>query len=128
MDEGKDVSRSGAQDGHPSHGGDDGENVLEEEEQPEQDLSEVVVKQQELNEKRWKDQFLQERKSMPVRNVTFGIPLKDRSVKAILTATATIYARVKAMRIPVTRIHTDRAKEFGSGGFQQWCLGRVGLG
>ena len=123
LDEGEEVIQDSHHNSHPSQE-QEAEDVFEEQEEvDEQELSEFEVKQQELNEKRWKE-FLQERKAMPVRNVTFGVPLKDRSIKAILTATATIYARVRAMRLPVTRIHTDRAKEFGSGGFQQWCLGR----
>ena len=123
LDEGEDMIQDSHHRGHPSQE-QETEDVLEEQEEVgEQELSELEVRQQEINEKRWKE-FLQERKAMPVRNVTFGVPLKDRSIKAILTATATIYARVRAMRLPVTRIHTDRAKEFGSGGFQQWCLGR----
>ena len=105
---------------HPSQEDEDPLQIQDEQEEDEQGLSELEAKAQEVNEKKWKE-FLQERKAFHVRNITFGVPLKDRSVKEVIKSTSQIYARARAMRLPITRVHTDRAKEWA---FQQWCLGR----
>eukprot|EP00434_Breviolum_minutum_P024672 symbB.v1.2.021788.t1/scaffold1903.1/size96501/2 len=111
------------QSGHPSQEGDDPLQIQEGQEEEDQGLSELEAKAQDVSEKKWKE-FIQERKALHVRNITFGVPLKDRSVKEVIKSTSQIYARARAMRLPITRVHTDRAKEWASSAFQQWCLGR----
>ena len=95
------------QSGHPSQEGDDPLQIQEGQEEEDQGLSELEAKAQDVNEKKWKE-FIQERKALHVRNITFGVPLKDRSVKEVIKSTSQIYARARAMRLPITRVHTDR--------------------
>ena len=71
------------------------------------------------DERRWRD-FLQDRKSQNVKNLTFAVPLKSRHNDDLLQAVAQIYVKTKTMALPVQRVHTDRAKEFVGEGFQKW--------
>lgn len=88
-----------------------------------QDDSPAVVRQQQVLEAKWKE-FIKDRRSQPVVNVTFGVPLRSREAGDVIAATATIFAKVRAMRLPVTRVHTDRAREFAGSKFQQWTRDR----
>lgn len=80
-------------------------------EEDQQDDSPAIVQQQQVLERKWKE-FIKERRSQPVRNITFGIPLRSREAGDVVAATATIYAKVRSMQLPMTRVHTDRAREF----------------
>jgi hypothetical protein len=71
------------------------------------------------DERRWRD-FLQDRKSQNVKNLTFAVPLKSRHNDDLLQAVAQIYVKTMTMALPVQRVHTDRAKEFVGEGFQKW--------
>ena len=86
-----------------------------------EELSEVEVQQQEVNEQRWRE-YLKDRRAQPVRSLTFGVPLKSREASDVVAAVAQVYSKVRAMQLPVVRIHSDRAKEFSGGKFQKWCL------
>ena len=59
----------------------------EEEEEPQQELPEAEIKQQEARERRWKD-FVQDRKSQNAKNLTFTVPLKSRHNDDLLQAVA----------------------------------------
>ena len=59
-----------------------------------------------------------------MRNLTFGVPIRSREATEVLSGVAKIYAKVRAMQLPVTRVHTDRAREFSGGKFQRWALDR----
>ena len=95
----------------------------EEAEEPEIELTEAEIKQQEVREQKWKA-FLQERKAQNVTNLTFAVPLKSRHNDDLLQAVSKVFVRTKAMGLPVQRIHTDRAKEFVGRGFQKWIRAR----
>ena len=95
------------------------EQLPEVDEEPQQELTEAEIKQQEVRERRRRD-FLQDRKSQAVKNLTFAVPLKSRHHDDLLQAVAQIYVKTKAMALPVQRVHTDRAKEFVGKGFQKW--------
>ena len=59
-----------------------------------------------------------------VRSLTFRVPLRSRHATEVIAATAQIYARTRALCIPVQRLHTDRAREFASAPFRSWVLQR----
>lgn len=59
-----------------------------------------------------------------MRSLTFGVPLKSREASDVVAAVAQVYSKVRAMQLPVVRIHSDRAKEFSGGKFQKWCRDR----
>ena len=91
--------------------------------QEEEEVEEVVVQQQEVLERKWKE-FLQDRRAMRVRNLTFGVPIRSREAGEVLTGVAKVFAKVRSMQLPITRVHTDRAREFSGGKFQKWIRDR----
>ena len=95
------------------------EQLPEVDEEPRQELTEAEIKQQEVRERRWRD-FLQDRKSQNVKNLTFAVPLKLRHNDDLRQAVTQIYVKTKTMALPVQRVHTDRAKEFVGERFQKW--------
>ena len=97
--------------------------LLQEEAEEEDEIPEALVRQQEVLEKKWKE-FIKDRRSMPVRNLTFGVPIRSREAGEVLSGVATIYSKMRAMQLPITRLHTDRAKEFSSHRFQRWTQDR----
>ena len=92
-------------------------------EEDDQDDSPAVIQQQQALERKWKE-FIKDRRSQPVVNITFGVPLRSREAADVVGATAKIYAKVRSMQLPVTRLHTDRAREFSGAKFQQWTRDR----
>ena len=77
-------------------------------------------------EQKWR-QFLGDNRDageVQVRSLTFAVPLKSRHAGEIISATAQIYAQVRALNIPVMRIHSDRAREFASAPFRKWVAQR----
>ena len=85
--------------------------------------SEAEIKQVEVNEERWKE-FIKSARSQAVRNITFGVPMKSREAGGVVKATSRIYAKAMAMQLPITRVHTDRAREFAGSRFQKWLADR----
>lgn len=61
---------------------------------------------------------------MKVRGLTFAIPVQSRNAQKIVEAVSVIYSRIRALRIPVLRVHTDRAREFCSRLFRKWLSDR----
>lgn len=100
------------------------ERILEEAaEDEEQDLSEAEIKQVEINEEKWKE-FIKGTRAQAVRNITFGVPMRSREAGEVVKATSRILAKVKAMQLPILRLHTDRAREFAGSRFQRWLADR----
>ena len=97
--------------------------LLQEEAEEEDEIPEALVRQQEVLEKKWKE-FIKDRRSMPVRNLTFGVPIRSREAGEVLSGVATIYSKMRAMQLPITRLHTDRAKEFSSHRFSAMDSGQ----
>ena len=86
---------------------------------------EDAVEIQALDQK-WKD-FLQENRDageVQMRSLTFGVPLVSRHAAEIIKGAALIYSQVRALNIPLLRIHTDRAREFASAEFRRWAYQR----
>ena len=46
-----------------------------------------------------------------LRNLVFAEPVKDHKTMNVLPAIARMYARLRALGLPVMRLHSDRARE-----------------
>ena len=97
--------------------------LLQEEDEEVEEIPEALIRHQEVLEKKWKE-FIKDRRSMPVRNLTFGVPIRSREAGEVLSGVAKLYAKMRALQLPITRVHTDRAKEFSSSKFQRWAQDR----
>ena len=63
-------------------------------------------------------------KDVTVRQLTFVHPVKSRAVKHLLPALSRLHARIRALGLPVYRVHSDRAREFSSAETQAWAAER----
>ena len=105
--------------------GEEGEaqHLLQEEHEEQEEIPEAVVQQQEILERKWRE-FIKDRRAVPVKNITFGVPIRSREASEVLSGVSKIFAKVRALQLPVTRVHTDRAREFSGGKFQRWAQDR----
>eukprot|EP00435_Cladocopium_sp_Y103_P050889 s2794_g15.t1 len=60
-------------------------------------------------------------KYVDLKNITMVEVLESRELPQIVEAIGRVYARLRALGVPVLRIHTDREKGFLSRSFQKWC-------
>ena len=130
LDEGEKEEDEQPREDHPSQQqqqeqGDQQEELQLEEERKEDDWvpGELEITRQEENERKWKE-FIQDRRATRVKNITFVVPIRSRASKEVIRGVSKIYGRVRAMQLPVTRLHTDRAREFSGREFQDWCQQR----
>ena len=72
---------------------------------------------------KWKE-FMGGGTDFTVKSLTMAVPIRARRAKVAIKGLAQIVARLRAMHIPITRIHTDRAQEFCGKEFQQWLENR----
>ena len=52
------------------------------------------------------------------------IPLESKKPSVVLQGLNTLYIQLRIHGYPVTRLHSDRGREFEGGGLQQWCNAR----
>ena len=90
--------------------------------QPEE-LTQAEVAECDLLNQQWKE-LLKTKPSVEVTNLSQSIPIKSRAPKDILQGLAVMVSRLRILRIPIARIHTDRAKEFLSHQFRSWIRSR----
>ena len=88
-----------------------------------EELSEGMVREAQRLEQQWKE-FIGDRKSVKVNNNTLAVLVKSRHSRVITDAMAQFYSRLRALSIPVFRIHSDRATEFLSKDFKVWYRDR----
>ena len=86
-------------------------------------ISEVVVKELDINNLRWQEE-VSKLKDFEVANLTFALPLKSRHASDIVEVTAMIYGKLRMWGLPLHRVHTDRAREFTSRQFTTWLRQR----
>ena len=60
---------------------------------------------------RWAE-YVQGREEVAVKTITWAVPLVSRKTEDVIHAAAQGYSRIRALGIPVKRVHLDRAKEF----------------
>ena len=65
---------------------------------------------------------------MPVQSLTMAVPIRSRKYEDVIKGVARIVARMRALHIPLNRIHTDRAQEFCGKEFQKWIQSRNSQG
>ena len=97
--------------------------MLEEEDVEEEVEDSPSVRRSRSTNETWV-KLVDEAKNVTVRQLTFVCPVKSRSVKHLLPALSRVYARLRALGLPVYRIHSDRAREFSSTEMQNWALER----
>ena len=81
--------------------------------------SEARIKDLDAQNQKWKE-FMGGGTDFTVKSLTMAVPIRARRAKEAIKGLAQIVARLRAMHIPITRIHTDRAQEFCGKEFQQW--------
>ena len=90
---------------------------------PDEDISETVIKELDLENQRWLEEIsgLQD---VRVCNLTLALPLKSRHANDIIEVTSLMYGRLRSLGLPLHRVHTDRAREFTSRQFSSWLRQR----
>ena len=93
----------------------------ERKERQEEALPEVLVKELDLQNSRWKHKIA-ELKEVEVVNLTLAVPLKSRHATEVLKAVSTLYVRLRGVGLPIYRLHSDRAREFTGKVMRDWIL------
>ena len=95
------------------------------EESPEEaeEISEAQAKDCDERNQKWKE-FMTDTEEMPVQSLTMAVPIRSRKYEDVVKGVARIVARMRALHIPLNRIHTDRGQEFCSKEFQKWIQSR----
>ena len=90
---------------------------------PDEDISDTVIKELDLENQRWLEEIsgLQD---VCVCNLTLALPLKSRHANDIIEVTSLMYGRLRSLGLPLHRVHTDRAREFTSRQFSSWLRQR----
>ena len=94
---------------------------VERREKPEEDLPEVLVKELDLQNARWKNKIA-ELKEVEVVNLTLAVPLRSRHAPEVLRAVSSLYVRLRGLGLPIYRLHSDRAREFTGKLMRDWIL------
>ena len=76
-------------------------------------------KQNEAFAQLWRDQPLP---AVPMVEIPFFVPLPDKSMKQVLCGLMSIHTEVKALGLPLHRIHSDRGREFINHKVAAWAL------
>ena len=101
------------------------EEFLREEEEDEVQPPEVGDDPEvEAQEEEWKKKVADLSKPIELQMLRFCIPLERRTGKEILECIQDLYVQLRAMGLPLTRIHSDRAREFRVKPVRKWCRDR----
>ena len=94
---------------------------VERREKPEEALPEVLVRELDLQNARWKNKIA-ELKEVEVVNLTLAVPLRSRHAPEVLRAVSSLYVRLRGLGLPIYRLHSDRAREFTGKLMRDWIL------
>ena len=94
---------------------------VERREKLEEALPEVLVKELDLQNARWKNKIA-ELKEVDVVNLTLAVPLRSRHATEVLRAVSNLYVRLRGLGLPIYRLHSDRAREFTGKLMRDWIL------
>ena len=75
-------------------------------------------------EEEWKKKIEDLKKPMEMQALRFCVPLERHRGKEILEAVQDLYVKIRALGQPLTRIHSDRAREFRVKPLRKWCRER----
>ncbi|CAE7741202.1 unnamed protein product [Symbiodinium microadriaticum] len=102
---------------------DAGEFLREEEEEP--GLPELPEDPKcDAQEEEWKKKVADLRKPIELQMLRFCVPLERHTGKEILECIQDLYVQLRATGLPLTRIHSDRAREFRVKPVRKWCRER----
>ena len=62
--------------------------------------------------------------TMEYQTLHYAIPLKSRLMPEVDAAVKQLYLQIRAEGLPVTRVHSDRARELRGSGLREWLLHR----
>ena len=93
----------------------------ERKERQEEAVPEVLIKELDLQNARWKHKIA-ELKEVEVVNLTLAVPLRSRHATEVLKAVSTLYVRLRGLGLPIYRLHSDRAREFTGKVMRDWIL------
>ena len=82
-------------------------------------LSEVEIQQCEAKNQEWREK-IQDLQDVQVCSLTLAAPLRSRHATEVQKVLTFFYCKLRAIGLPVVRVHTDRAKEFVSRSLAQW--------
>ena len=88
-----------------------------------EDLTEAEVREMDRLNQEWAE-LIRNRPEVEVVHLAQSIPIASRKPKDVMAAVSLMYCRLRSLRIPILRLHTDRAKEFVSKEFKAWCAAR----
>ena len=88
-----------------------------------EELSEAQVKELDQQNQQWK-QYIAHATNRPVQTLTQAFPILSRKATEVIKAAAQATARLRALGIPINRVHTDRAREFCGKEFKAWIRNR----
>ncbi|OLP98838.1 Retrovirus-related Pol polyprotein from transposon TNT 1-94 [Symbiodinium microadriaticum] len=75
-------------------------------------------------EEEWKKKVADLSKPIELQMLRFCIPLERHTGKEILECIQDLYVQLRAMGLPLTRIHSDRGREFRVKPVRKWCRDR----
>ena len=87
------------------------------------DIPAAVAESAETSHKVWR-RLIEENKNVAVQTLAFVEVLETRHVDHVMPALARIHARLRALGLPVLRIHSDRARELLAKPVRRWTLDR----
>ena len=82
-------------------------------------LSEAEIQQCEARNQEWREK-IQDLQDVQVCSLTLAAPLRSRHATEVQKVLTFFYCKLRAIGLPVVRLHTDRAKEFVSRSLAQW--------
>ena len=100
------------------------EEFLNEEEEEPEEHEHSEDPECEAQEDEWKKKVADLRKPMELQMLRFCVPLERHTGKEILECIQDLYVQLRAMGLPLTRIHSDRAREFRVKPVRKWCRDR----
>ena len=104
--------------------GDQEEDFLEEQGPPEPPLDPEDQEDLDKSNKRFQDLYKEVGDAMEYQTLHFAIPIKTRLTPEVEDAVKSIYLQIRAEGLPVTRVHSDRARELRGSKLRSWLLHR----
>ena len=88
-----------------------------------EELTEAEVREMDQLNQEWAE-LIRARPEVEVVPLSQSIPIASRKPRDVMAAVSLMYCRLRSLRIPILRVHSDRAKEFISKEFKAWCAAR----
>ncbi len=89
----------------------------------EEELTEVEVRQCDVDNQRWKE-LVADLSAVETRTLVFAVPVKSQHAPEILKGLSDIYTKLRSLGLSVVRMHCDRARELISAPVRSWLRNR----